>query len=301
MPSNFVGNLASGGSSGVYGQPGPPDDQRSLSLVNAIKDREKADFKDKANFMADLSNKQDRIRALFDPQQQQKQTNQQPINNQAAPPIRDPNAIGAVQKAQLGMGQQALDIKSSQEKLNQQKSDQIHQQKIDELTQKTNASSARVTQAQEALKQKGLDLDKTLAAHKELASAVEERHKLEMANKDAAFQRTSDQHQQTIDNLTEQLKQKGKPQTTTSTRSADGMTKTTTKGAAPDTTDVIGKDGKPYTIPADKVNDLDADGTPHWSVPGQDKTGQTPPAALAVQQTNNQSNSNSEGDDDDDE
>src|SRR5271170_1324381 len=108
MPT-FMNSLAANpGNSGIYGQPGAADTDKTLAIVNKMKDREKADFKDKANFMADLSNKQDRIRALYNPQQQQSPGNPQPINNAAAPPIRDPNALTAAQSGELGIKQQQL-------------------------------------------------------------------------------------------------------------------------------------------------------------------------------------------------
>src|SRR5271167_3480562 len=111
---SFMQSLAANpsGSAGVYGQPSQPND--TLALVNQIKDREKADFKDKANFMADLSLKQDRLRRLYDPQQsqqmQQPQSNQSPGQQQDMLNKMDPSSAvnnpNALQKTELGIKQQ---------------------------------------------------------------------------------------------------------------------------------------------------------------------------------------------------
>jgi site-specific recombinase len=154
------------------------------------------------------------------------------------------------------MGQEALDIKSKQEQLNQQKSDQIDAIKKADMDRKIADSNAKIEQAQAALKQKSTTADQQLKMHKDMADAVEERHKLEMAQKDMQFQITSKQHQNQIDAMQKRLDQAGSS-TTTTELNADGTKKTVTtkKGS---TVSVTGKDGKPYTIPADKLDDWNA-------------------------------------------
>src|SRR5713226_7367508 len=157
----FMDSLAANSSnspgSGVYGQPKIPDDQDTLFLVDRLKDREMRDFKDKTNFMSDLSLRQEsRMRDLFAPEK--KSPSDMPVTM-----MQDPNSMTGYQKGELGvrqqevgqrqqglnlesqrlskqerLGQEALDVKTAQEKLNQQKSDQAHQQKLDELTTKQN-------------------------------------------------------------------------------------------------------------------------------------------------------------------
>src|ERR1700680_1543825 len=63
----FMANLAANPSGSVYGQPGP-ENQDALGIVNQLKDREMRDFQNKANFMSDLSLKQDRLKQLFNPE-----------------------------------------------------------------------------------------------------------------------------------------------------------------------------------------------------------------------------------------
>lgn len=288
----FMQNLAAnpnGGSSSIYGQPGPNNDQDSLGIVNRLKDREMKDFQDKANFMADLSLKQDRMRKIYSMDDEAHMMGQPntPSNGQTGQPGQntviapDPNQMTGYQKGELSvrqqgnniesqrinqqgkLGEQALGIKSDQEKLNQQKSDQINKQKQDDMQRKTEEADAKIKLAQDKLQQAGDNAAASLQAHKDIAAAVEARHKLELSQKDAQFQTTHKQMQDKIDQMTEQLKQKGRSQTTTETNSDGTKRETTTlKGSAAETVQVTGKDGKTYTIPKDKVDDWNANHKP---------------------------------------
>jgi len=161
-----------------------------------------------------------------------------------------------------------LDIRGQQEKLNQQKSDQINANKQADMQRKIDDSSQKFAAAQAELERKTKAGEDTIQAHKDLAAAVEERHKAEMTMKEHQFNIIKDQHQKTIDNLTEQLKQRGRSKTTTEINpNGTKRTTTTERGSAADTVQAIGKDGKTYNIPKDKLDDKDADGTPHWKQP----------------------------------
>lgn len=289
----FMSNLAANpGGSGIYGQPAQSSDSDMLGIVNQLKDREMSDFKNKANFMADLSLKQDKMRALFDPNRLGLQDNKQPnvVLGQ------DPNEMTGEQKVNLGIRQQdlgirkqgmdlenkkldersrlsqeGLDIKTQQEQLNQQKSDQIHAQKMSDMQRKIDESNQKIEASRQALESKNTNAEATLQAHKDMAAAIEVRHKLELSQKDAQFNKIRDQHQQTIDNLTTQLKQRGNQKTTTELNPDQSKRITTIqRGDAADIISVQGKDGKTYTIPKDKMNDMDSDGTPHWKPIEQD-------------------------------
>ena len=265
----------SGGSS-IYGQPSQNPDMTgtALDLVSRLKDREMRDFKDKANFMADLSVKQSRIRNILSPSPggdiyQDGQTG--PKNTVMG---QDPNQMTGYQKGELGirqqglnlesqrlgqqgqLGQKALDIRTAQEKLNQQKSDQINAQKTADMERKIHEADARIQQAQEALKSRNTNSANLIKSHEALSKAVEERHKLELAQKDLQFAETQRLQNATIDKMKEDAKAKGRSKTTTEIN-PDGTKKTVTteKGDAADTIQVIGKDGKTYTIPKDKEDD----------------------------------------------
>lgn len=285
---------ASPGNSSIYGQPKQTSDDDVLGIVNQMKDREMQDFQKKAIFMADLSNKQERMRALFDPSG--------PTGGQGQPVVggggqqgpigqagqqntvmaKDPNEMTGYEKGELGvrqqglnlesqkmaqqgkLGQESMDIKQQQEKLNQQKSDQINAQKQADMQRKSDEADQKIALAQKALEDKNNNAETALKAHQDMAAAVEERHKLEMQKLQDRFDTTSKQHQLTIDNLTEQIKQKGRSKTTVTDSTGASRTTTTEKGSAADTVKVKGKDGQMYEIPKDKLDDKDADGTPHW-------------------------------------
>lgn len=273
MPT-FMQNLMSNpGNSGVYGNPGyqraNPDEP--LYLVNQLKDREMQDFKDKANFMSDLSLKQDRIKSLFSPEGVQGSQQQQPQNTVIA---KDPNEMTGYEKGKLNieqqglgldkqklaqqgkLGQEALDIKTNQEKLNQQKADQLNAQKTADMERKINEANAKIEQAQAALQQRTDNAEAQIKMHRDLAGAIEERHKLEIAQRDAKFQEAQKQHEAQIKNMEERLKQSRSSKTTTEVN-ADGTKKTTTteKGVSGNTIRMIGPDGSEHEVPEDKVDD----------------------------------------------
>lgn len=260
------------GGSGIYGQPRQDD---MLSIVNQLKDREMRDFKDKSNFMSDLSIKQDRLRNRFNFEDSWMNTGKNPGQQQPQQMntvmAEDPNAMTGYQKGQLGirqqemgldrekmvqqgkMGQQTIDIKKSQEELNQQKSDQIKVQKENELNKKVEMSKA-------TLDQKGETIDNL----KTYRDAVEARHQLEIEKKDAAhdadkkqlqgnFDRTHEQMQQKI-KLQEQQAEDAKNIETTTELNADGTKKTvTTKKGAKKRIAVAGPNGESGTIEEDDV------------------------------------------------
>lgn len=277
----FMQSLASNPSgSGIYGQPQQMD---ALGIVNQLRDRDEQDFEKRAQFMSDLSMKQDRLRCIYDQQDQAKQEARQPLMNTVLG--QDPNAMTGYQKGELGvrqqqfgldkqklaqeggleqqklaqqgkLGQQALDIRSAQEELNRQKSDQINAQKTADMQRKIDESNKKIELAQQALQQRTDNAEAQLQAHKDLSAAMEERHKLELEQKDAQFQVTSKQHQDTIDRLQSQLDQ-SKHTKTTIEINPDGTQRTTetSRGSAAETVRVVGKDGKTYEIPKDKLDD----------------------------------------------
>src|SRR5436190_7723547 len=291
MPT-FMNSLMSNPGGSVYGQPGQMGMGDEMQLVNNLKDREMRDFKNKAAFMADLSLKQERMRDMYDPAKMQAQMSptgytppgmqQGGMNTVLA---HDPNQITGFQKAELGqrekelgvrqsqvaqqgrLGQEALDIKSKQEALNQQKSDQINTAKQAEHERKIAEANAKLEHAQNVLQQRTESAEAQLKAHKDLAAAVEERHKAEMAMREHQFNTTNELHTRQIESLERQrdeaAKQKGR--TTTTTRvNPEGTERTTEtrRGSAADTVQVTGKDGQTYEIPTDKEEEWNATHAP---------------------------------------
>ena len=279
-------SLAANPSSGVYGQPSKQDDV--LGIVNSLKDREMLDFKNKASFMADLELKQNRLRRLFDTETGQNQGSQQgPGGQMNTVMAKDPNSMTGYEKGELGvrqqqlgldqqklqqqgkMGEQALDIKQQQETLNKQKSDQIDAVKQADMQRKIDESNQKIELAKQQLQQRTDNAQAQLDAHKALSDAMEERYKLEIAQKDAQFNATHSQMQQRIDLLTKQAEAAKHTKSVKTDSQGNSITTETTKGSAADTVQVKGKDGNVYEIPADKLDDKDADGTPHWQPLGE--------------------------------
>lgn len=259
------------GNSSVYGQPAQTSSDDALGIVNKLKDREFQDFQNKANFMSELSLKQDRLRKLYD-------TTPKPGNGQPENVVldKDPNAMTGYQKAELGikqgdqnlesqkikqqgkLGEEALDIKGKQEALNQQKSDQINAQKQADMERKINEANHKIELTQQKIQQAGENQAAVLAAHKEYQAAVEERHKIEIAQKDSQFKTAQETHNAAIKAMEARLKQGAKSKTTTEV-SPDGSkrTSTTVRGDSGTVTGT-GRDGKQYQVPADQIEDWNA-------------------------------------------
>lgn len=273
---NFMDSLAANpsGSSGIYGQPRQNTDQDELAFYNRIKDREFEDFQRKANFMSDLSLKQDRLRNVFNPAQQPQQSNQ-PMNVVMG---KDPNMITGYQKADLGMkqqgmdlerqkmgqtnrlGQQALDIKAQQGKLNQQKSDQISALKQADMERKISEAEQRFNLAKQGLDNKNTTAEERIQLQKELAAAAQARHDAEMKMKDSQFKITNETHLKTIAEQEKELEQAKHTKTTTKLNE-DGTEKvvTTEKGSAAKKVNIVDSNGKVIgSIPEDQVDNWKA-------------------------------------------
>jgi hypothetical protein len=308
MPT-FMDSLAanpSGGSS-VWQPPGGQgqSNQDVLGLYDQIRNREHDDFQKKANFMADLSLKQERLRRMYDPTSVRTATEgqlhgQQPdnkIQTQQQPNQmmmgRDPNAMNDYQKGELGirqkgldlesqkliqqnkMGEGALDIKDRQQKLNQEKSDQIHEQKMSDLQRKQDEYKQKMDLAQQQLTDKNANAEKQLELHKTIAENTKAYHDAEMAKgklqldqKDAQFKALQAEH----DKL---LKQNSRTKQVKKDSAGNQITTETTKGDAigaptknqDGTYTVTGKDGQKYKIPAEKLDEWNQNHSPDTEQP----------------------------------
>ena len=269
---SFMDSLAANPSGSIYGQ-GQQPQQDALGIVNQLKDREMRDFQTKANFMSDLSLKQDRLKALFDPSNPNQDTlgtrgisamaNSQPGVRQSSgitPGMsqRDPNAMTAHETADIGikqqglglekqkmeqagkMGEERLGIQSAQEKLNAKKEGDIRDSAQAKLEAKIEEANGKLTQAQAALQQRGLTAEAALEAHKNLAAAVEERHKLEMAQGKAKLDQQQSQFEELQKQHEELIKQRKEPKTTRTSINPEGTEKTTTTTTGQDESDPLG-------------------------------------------------------------
>ena len=273
--SNLAANPS--GSGGIYGQPGQTSNDEILGIVNKLKNREWEDYKNKANFNADLSMKQERIRRLFDIEQQQRdQTGPQGGPKNVVWGDDSHKALSAMsgyQGAQLGirqqeldldsqkmvqqgrLGQEALDIKSDQQQLNQQKSDQLKDREQAKLQHKIEESDAKLELVKQGLEDRNKTAEDRLALQKELAANMKERYELDRAMKEHQFNTTNENHLATIKQQEEKLKQGAESETTTELN-ADGTKKvvSTKKGSAiKKRIAVIGPNGESGTVEEDDV------------------------------------------------
>lgn len=286
MPT-FMQSLSSNPSgTGVYGATPQQSDQDVLGIVNRIKDRDMMDFQEKANFMSDLTLRQNRLQKLYGGDSIDPATapiGGSPQDSQGQPGVQQPQntvldksqEITPYQQGQLGIdraklqqeqqkigqSEEATTIKSAQEKLNQQKSDQINANKQAQLEDNVRKEQDNVKIAQQKLEQAGNDFATRTAAMQDYQKAMEAYHNANMERLQGNFDITSKQHQQTIDDMQKKIDQMSKTTTKTAIN-PEGTEKTVTtqRGNEPPPGRVwgIGKDGNQYPVPIDKIDDWNA-------------------------------------------
>jgi len=319
--ATFMQNLAANPSgTGIYGMPGPqsitPGD--ALSIVNAIKDREMRDFQNKAQYMSNLSIQQDRMRRVYglDSPPGEEGTSFTGYPTQRMPDAsgpggaqnvvmaQDPNQITAAQKAELGirqgqleqqkaalaqrgkLGQEAIDVRTAQEKLNQQKSDQIRDQKQAELEAKINKTQADHEMNVKRLQDANINAQDRIKILQDTQKSMEAYHNAVKARDEQRHQDAQDKMKSTIDYQNRVLQQRGRSRTTTEI-SPEGTKKTVTTERGPQTSGigtaprrnsdgtyhVVGPDGKEYDVPADKLDDWNSNHQPEQEEQDQNQGG----------------------------
>lgn len=286
-------NLAANpGGSSIYGQPAQRTDGDTLSLVRQLKDREMQDFKDKAGFMSDLSLKQERMRSILNPDVQRERQLEQQFGQGSQGPSqqgmntvmgKDPNQMTGYEQGQLGMkqkelgiqqqglnldsqkmtqqgklGQEALDIKGQQEKLNQTKSEMQNSRLMADMQRKSDEANQRLQLSQQALEDRTKTAEERISLQKEAAIAAKAAFDANSAMKQAQFDATNKSHLDTIAQQQKTLDQNKHTKQTKTDNQGNTITTTTDKGDAAQTVNVVGKDGKTYSIPADKLDDWNA-------------------------------------------
>src|ERR1035437_2316131 len=275
---SFMGNLAANpsGSGGIYGQPGQQTNGDTLSLVRQLKDREMQDFKDKASFMSDLSLKQDRMRSLFQPaslstqdqQMQQGQGQSQQMNTVMA---KDPNQMTGYEKGELGMkqqgmnldsqrmnqqgklGQEALDVKTQQQNLTQQKSEMQNTRLMADMQRKSEDANQRLQLAQQALNDRHTTAEARISLQKEAAVAAKAAFDANSQMKQTQFDATNKSHLDTIAQQQKTLDQNANQTQVKTDNAGNTITTKTTKGSAANTIRVKGPNGESGTVNADET------------------------------------------------
>jgi hypothetical protein len=215
-----------------------------LSVRKKIQDEEDNSFYKKNQFMADLSNRQNRLQQIFNPASQGPtgQPANVVFNNAGGNPTtaeqdinKDLNAqkqnAQLEEKAKLNEG--ALKVKSDQEKLNQQKSDQINSLKHQELQKKTDEANSKLDLAERTLQSRQGDTDTTMKFHQAQMDALKSQHELENHRRDSAAEEAKRVHDANIKAIQDKLDAAGSSTTETSVdESGRNKTVKTTKGSS---------------------------------------------------------------------
>lgn len=265
----FLDRLAANPSgSGIAGAVAPESYNQNnlINLVNTIKDRDMNDFKAKANFMSDLSMRQNRMNSIYDPGQTNSNIDH-PMNTVLG---KDPNAISPTDQVEIGLkkqglgleqqkiaqtgklGEEAVSVRTAQEKLNQQKSDQINDLKMNDLQRKSDEANSRLDLANKALTQKGDNATAMQQLSQARIDALQAQHDLDNHRRDAQAADTQKMHEAAMKNMQDKLDLAGQPTTvkTDVTNDASGnpnsVTKTTSKGSS--RIKVTGPNGESGTV-----------------------------------------------------
>jgi hypothetical protein len=248
----------SGSSIYGYGGSSGPNLNDAFSMYNRIKERDMNDFMKKANFMADLSLRQNRLQSLFNPDGGKDIQGNAPnvvLANQMTP--YQQGELG-IRKQQLGLegqkisqagkiGEERIGQLEQKHQLDVTKQQNIHETKVADMQRKIEEANNKLGLAYDQLNSKNTNAASQLQAHKDIAAAMEERHKLEMAHKDLLFEKSKSDHEDAMKMMQQRLDQESETSTTTEIN-PEGTKKTanTQKGKSKST------DNDPLGIRPDK-------------------------------------------------
>lgn len=244
---------------------------REMSMDEELRRRDMNDFRQKNQFMSELSNRQPRMQQLFNPT---------PSRDMKAPTegmdvVFKDNAITPFQKAGLDlkgedtridraklgndtrrvnlaekMGEEKLDLEGKKHELNVEKNKNIFETKQADLQRKVDEAANKLDLADRQLALKKDDSAATVARHKAELDATNARHALEMHQKENALAEATRLHDAQIADAKKKTEQSAESETTTELN-ADGTKKTVkTQKGAKKRISVIGPNGQKGTIEA---------------------------------------------------
>jgi hypothetical protein len=243
--------------SGIYGNTGPRNMSNDIGLAlsarKKVQDEEENRGYRQANFAADLSNRQNRMNAIYGtnpmasggPGSVTGITN--PIGGLNSIFKEDPDRITPQQreafsikredlandrekiKATTALAGSRLGLDREKYDLDVQKNANIYETKNADLQRKHDEAQARLAQADKALTQRKNDADAQLNWHKAKAEADDARHKLEIAQRDRQIDDLSKYRDASLAEKAKSREQ-GAESTTTAERDSEGnVVKTKTK------------------------------------------------------------------------
>lgn len=249
-----------------------------MTLLGHVRDRNLSDYEKKQQFNSDLSLRHNRLASMINPETGQEKSpwaSQQPNvifkdNNPDITPLQK-EELGQKGK-ELGLQTEELKTKTADTKakqslaerefgLEQQKNKQIYETKQADMQRKIDEANHKLELAYTQLGDKNANQAAVLASHKAIQDAMEERHKLELANKDMQFNESKRLHDAQIAKMQSDAESKNAPSTRTTEVNAEGTkkTETTIKGGKTGKIKVVGPNGEKGTMDAAELKDY-----PNW-------------------------------------
>jgi len=221
----FFDSLAANPSgSGIYGLGGQekPDYGSAMSMNMELRRRDMNDFMKKANFMSDLSMKQNRLQSIYgtNPMASGASSSNvsggQPMNTFFR---EDPDRITPLQRETMNLKREDLGIDRSRiaqtsrlgsEKLaldkeghalDVKKNQQIFDTKQANMERKFDEANKRLALAQDQLNQRANDSNARIELQRAQQEATTARHALDISRKDTQLEETRRMHQAQIDDI----------------------------------------------------------------------------------------------------
>lgn len=266
--SNFSGALTgSPGGSGVYDFGGGKsfDSEEALSNDAELRRRDVNDFKQKNQFMSDLTNRppNTRMQSAFNPNgfAEQPQNTPGAMNTSGMHTVmkEDPDRITPFQAAGLNikredlandrakitqtgkLGEEKLGLAEKGHELDVKKNQNIYDTKHADMQRKIDEANTKLDLAERQFQSKQGDAEALSKYHQAQMDATKAQHDLDNSRKDQQLEELKAQHKTQSDALRERLRQSGKSTTKTSLN-ATGTEKNveTTKGDSGDDDDPLG-------------------------------------------------------------
>jgi len=269
----FFDQLAANpGNSGVYGSQNPerPDPMMALQIVNRLRDRDMNDFKEKQNFMSDLSQRQPNMRQVFSPTINNGGGQNQPpmdtVLKDNTQPITPFQREGLnIDKSKLGLegqkvaqsakfGEERISADKAKQDLDTLKNKQIYDTKQADMQRKVEESQAKLELAQKTLEQKGQTAEGVSKFKDAQLEAIKAQRELDNNRHDAAAEEATRLHDAQIAAMQGKTENSNRSDITTTSLSPDQQTKTVTKSKGSSRIKVIHPDGTPGTIDASEAD-----------------------------------------------
>lgn len=195
-----------------------------LSADSELRRRDMNDFKNKNQFMSDLSLRQNRLGNVFNTQTEQQKPMNVVFKDDSITPFqkaqldikKDDNTIDRAKLAQTSkLGEEKLDLAKAGHELDVKKNQNIYDTKHAEMQRKVDESNNRLGLAYDQLQNKQNDANSQINYHKAQMDALKAQHELDNHRRDSAAEETKRMHDAQIQALQDRIDQTGNTETTT--------------------------------------------------------------------------------------